>query len=69
MTLKKKESLSGTPQMPLLSIPIEIGEPNGGKNENCGSYWGPGPYWNDNNCNLQSKGTKQMCELLLHGSI
>ncbi len=44
------------------------GEPNGRTSENCGSYWGPGPYWNDNNCNLQLKGTQPMCEMILHGS-
>ncbi len=42
-------------------------EPNGSTNENCGTYWGPGPYWNDLACEA-AWCPQPMCELILHGS-
>jgi hypothetical protein len=43
------------------------GEPNGRTGENCGSYWGGGPHWNDMVCNY-TWCPQPMCELILHGS-
>ena len=40
------------------------GEPNGGTEENCGSFWGTGPHWNDHNCDSQ---VDVLCEQILVG--
>lgn len=43
----------------------QLGEPNGGTNENCLSFWFGGPYWNDHICDFQAK---TLCEQILVGN-